>query len=263
MGMRKALPMPAAETKVAGLIKSPFHPGARRRLILFERLPIHFVSRFAEDGLIGDRVLFVDDEISALRGYQRVLHGEFSVSTAVGGEQGLAAIQANGPYAVVVSDMKMPGMNGAEFLSRVRERAPETVRMLLTGYADLQSAIDAVNRGNIFRFLTKPCEKETLIEAINRGLEQYRSTVTQKEIVKKAELIGRSQADWDAVDVQPLEEFKSPTGLAGPSQAKEYLNKLFGADSPHYAALFKLTLFKTIEERYGEAAAVDYLKSAA
>lgn len=236
--------------------------GARRRLILFGGLPIHSVELVAEDGLIGDRVLFVDDEVSALRGYQRVLHGEFSVSTALGGEQGLAAIQANGPYAVVVSDMRMPGMNGAEFLGRVRERAPETVRMLLTGYADLQSAIQAVNQGNIFRFLTKPCEKEELVKAINQGLEQYRSTITQKEIVKKAELIGRSQADWDAVDVQPAEEFKGPSGLPGPTQAKEHLEALFGSDSTYYVILFKLTLLKTIEERYGEAAAVDYLKSA-
>jgi response regulator RpfG family c-di-GMP phosphodiesterase len=212
--------------------------------------------------VIGDRILFVDDELSALRGYQRVLHGEFSVSTAVGGEQGLAAIQANGPYAVVVSDMRMPGMNGAEFLARVREKAPHTVRMLLTGYADVQSAIQAVNQGNIVRFLTKPCEKAELVKAINLGLEMYRSAMAEKEMVKKAEMIGRSQMDWDTVDVQPSEEFKSPVGLPGPAQAKDYLGTQFGADFRCHVVLFKLTLFKTIEERYGEHAAVDYLKSA-
>jgi len=210
----------------------------------------------------GDRVLFVDDELSALRGYQRVLHGEFSVSTAVGGEQGLAAIQANGPYAVVISDMKMPGMSGAEFLAKVRERAPHTVRMLLTGYADVQSAIQAVNQGNIFRYLTKPCEKADLVKAIHLGMELYRSAMAEKEIVKKAEMIGRSKLAWDAVDVQPSEEFKSPAGLPGPAQAKDYLSTQFGADFRCHVVLFKLTLFKTIEERYGEEAAVDYLKSA-
>ncbi len=212
--------------------------------------------------MIGDRVLFVDDELSALRGYQRVLHGEFSVSTAVGGEQGLAAIQANGPYAVVISDMRMPGMNGAEFLARVRERAPHTVRMLLTGYADVQSAIQAVNQGNIFRFLTKPCERAELVKAINLGLEMYRAAMAEKEMVKKAELIGRSQLEWDRVDVHPQEELKSPVGLPGAAQAKDYLAAQFGTDFRCHVVLFKLTLFKTIEERYGEEAAVDYLKSA-
>ena len=212
--------------------------------------------------MIGDRVLFVDDEVSVLRGYQRVLHGDFSVSTAVGGEQGLAAIQANGPYAVVISDMRMPGMNGAEFLARVREKAPHTVRMLLTGYADIQSAIQAVNQGNIFRFLTKPCEKAELVKAINLGLEMYRSTLAEKELVKKAEMIGRSKSDWDSADVQPSEDFTSPLGLPGPAQAKEFLGTQFGADFRCHVVLFKLTLLQTIEERYGEDAATGYLKSA-
>ncbi len=80
-----------------------------------------------------DKILFVDDEPAVLDGCKRMLHREFEVNTAISGEQGLAEIQENGPYAVVVSDMRMPEMNGAQFLSRVRQTAPETVRMLLTG----------------------------------------------------------------------------------------------------------------------------------
>ena len=101
-----------------------------------------------------EKILCVDDESSALEGYQRILHGQFEVSTAVSGAQGLAILQKWGPFAVVISDMRMPGMNGAEFLALVRERAPETVRMLLTGYSDMNAAIDAVNRGRILQFLT-------------------------------------------------------------------------------------------------------------
>ena len=132
-----------------------------------------------------DKILFVDDEPSVLSGYQRLLHREFNVSTASGGEQGLASIRANGPYAVVISDMRMPGMNGAQFLSQVKEKAPDTVRMLLTGYADLSAAMDAVNEGNIFRFLTKPCEKESLAKAIDTGVEQYRLVRMEKELLEK------------------------------------------------------------------------------
>jgi CheY-like chemotaxis protein len=98
---------------------------------------------------VSDKILFVDDEPDVLNGYKRILHREFQVDTAVGGEKALAAIQEHGPYAVVISDMRMPEMNGAQFLARVRGTAPDTVRMLLTGYTDLDAAMQAVNEGNI------------------------------------------------------------------------------------------------------------------
>jgi response regulator RpfG family c-di-GMP phosphodiesterase len=132
-----------------------------------------------------DKILFVDDEIAVLNGYQRLLHREFEVSVDPGGEEGLASIQAHGPYAVVISDMRMPGMNGAQFLSQVRQKAPDTVRILLTGYTDINAAMDAVNEGNIFRFLTKPCEKDLLVKAILAGVEQYRLVKIEKELLEE------------------------------------------------------------------------------
>jgi FixJ family two-component response regulator len=209
-----------------------------------------------------EKILFVDDEAAVLDGYQRLLRNQFRVSAALGGEQALTLIQNTGPYAVVISDMRMPGMNGAQFLSRVRERAPNTVRMLLTGHADLDVAIEAVNEGKIFQFLTKPCEREILVKAIRSGLDKYRVAVAEKEIVRKAELISRSKSDWDADDLYRQEESDDRTGLPGPSKARGFLEPLLGADSQGYAILLKLTLFAMIEERYGEAAAIDYLKSA-
>lgn len=131
-----------------------------------------------------DRILFVDDEPAVLDGYKRTLHREFEVDTAVGGEQGLAAIRDRGPYSVVISDMRMPGMNGAQFLAQVRQATPDTVRMLLTGYTDLDAAILAVNEGNIFRFLTKPCDKEVLTNAITAGLLQYRLITAEKDLLE-------------------------------------------------------------------------------
>ncbi len=133
---------------------------------------------------MADKILFVDDEPAVLDGYKRLLHREFTVDTAVGGEQGLSRIREDGPYSVVISDMRMPGMNGAQFLAQVRQTAPDTTRMLLTGYTDLNAAMDAVNEGNIFRFLTKPCEKETLGKAITTGLVQYRLVAAEKELLE-------------------------------------------------------------------------------
>jgi len=160
-----------------------------------------------------DKILFVDDEPAVLSGYQRILHREFDVSIALGGEQGLASIRTNGPYAVVISDMRMPGMNGAQFLSQVRQKVPDTVRMLLTGYTDLNAAMDAVNEGNIFRFLTKPCEKDLLAKAIVTGVEQYRLVRIEKELLEET-LMGCIKVLTDVLSAASPEAFGKSRRIA-------------------------------------------------
>jgi len=136
---------------------------------------------------MSEKILFVDDEPAVLDGYRRLLHKDFQVDTAVGAEQGLAAIAAaqNDPYNVVVSDMRMPGMDGVQFLARVRLASPDSVRMALTGHADIQTAVDAVNEGSIFRFLTKPCDRLVLSKALTAGIIQHRLIVAEKELLEK------------------------------------------------------------------------------
>lgn len=155
---------------------------------------------------MADKILFVDDEPAVLDGYKRMLYREFEVSTAVGGEQGLATIHEQGPYSVVVSDMRMPGMNGAQFLAQVRQTVPDTVRMLLTGYSDVNAAMAAVNEGNIFRFLTKPCEKEVLAKAITSGLVQYRLVTAEKELLENT-LMGSIKVLTDVLSAASPEAF--------------------------------------------------------
>jgi DNA-binding NtrC family response regulator len=133
-----------------------------------------------------DRILFVDDDKHTLDGYKRLLHGKFNIETASSGAQGLAVILLLGPFAVVVSDMRMPEMDGADFLARVREIAPQTVRMLLTGHKDIGRAIEAVNEGQIFRYLTKPCKEDALKSAILLGLTRYRTNVGNNELIEEA-----------------------------------------------------------------------------
>src|SRR6478752_5272887 len=103
------------------------------------------------------RVLCVDDEPNVLEGLALHLHRRYEVTRATSGAAGLEALAKDPAIAVVVSDMRMPGMDGAQFLSRVRATKTDVVRLLLTGHADMTSAIAAVNDGQIFRFLTKPC----------------------------------------------------------------------------------------------------------
>jgi CheY-like chemotaxis protein len=138
-------------------------------------------------------ILCVDDEPAVLEGLQLNLRKTGNVSVAVGGKEGLAWLASHTPPAVVVSDMRMPGMDGVEFLSRFRESSPDTTRLLLTGQADLTSAIDAVNRGAIFRFLTKPCPKSDLVSAVTAGIEQHR-LVTAEKVLLEQTLKGCAQA---------------------------------------------------------------------
>jgi CheY-like chemotaxis protein len=132
-----------------------------------------------------EQILLVDDEPNVLEGFQRQLRKMYHIHTATSGVEGLKKITEVGPYAVIVSDMRMPVMDGIAFLTEVRKTAPESVRMMLTGNADQQTAIGAINRGAIFRFLTKPCSQEDLTSALDAGLEQYRLVTAEKELLEK------------------------------------------------------------------------------
>ncbi|HFE65571.1 MAG TPA: response regulator, partial [Caldithrix sp.] len=134
---------------------------------------------------MSEKILFVDDDANILHSFKRNLRKRFQIDTALGGEDGLRILAERGPFAVVISDMRMPGMDGTKFLSQVFETSPDTVRILLTGQADMNDAIAVVNEGQIFRFLTKPCPTEKLVPAIEQGLRQYRLITAEKELLSK------------------------------------------------------------------------------
>lgn len=115
---------------------------------------------------MNSRIVCVDDEPRILKGLRRRIGRDYDVSTAESGAEALALMKEEEPFQVVVSDMRMPGMTGAQFLAQVRTEYPDTVRILLTGQSDLNDAIAAVNEGNIFRFLSKPCPPEVLMPAL-------------------------------------------------------------------------------------------------
>ncbi|MDP3424988.1 MAG: response regulator [Burkholderiaceae bacterium] len=117
-------------------------------------------------------LLLVDDEPSILSALRRLLRPTgYTVLTATSGAEGLALL-ATQEVALVVSDMRMPGMDGAQFLEQVRAQWPDTVRLLLTGYADMSSTIDAINRGEIYRYIVKPWDDHELLLVIRQALEQ-------------------------------------------------------------------------------------------
>lgn len=134
-------------------------------------------------------VLCVDDEPRVLEGLALHLRRRYRLMLAQSGEQALERLHAAGGAAVVVSDMRMPGMNGAVLLSKVRAAYPEATRILLTGEPGRDTVVSAVNSGQIFRFLTKPCPPDELIASVQAAVEQHR-LVTAERILLQETLIG-------------------------------------------------------------------------
>ncbi len=134
---------------------------------------------------MNSKILFVDDEPNVLDAYQRSLRKRFSIDTAVSGDLALTCLSQKGPYAVIVADMQMPGMNGVEFLTLARQRAPDAVRLMLTGNADQKTAVEAVNKGHVYQFLNKPCPPEMLILALDNSIRQHQLITAERELLEK------------------------------------------------------------------------------
>lgn len=153
---------------------------------------------------MSERILLVDDDTNLLSALQRHLRKRFDLVTAEGGAAAIDAIldanKAGDPFAVVLSDMRMPGMDGIETLKQIRQLSPDTVRMMLTGNADQQTAIDAINLGNIFRFFTKPCPPDNLAVGLQAGLDQYRLVTAERELLEKT-LAGSIKVLVDVVSI--------------------------------------------------------------
>ncbi|MBN2282064.1 MAG: response regulator [Candidatus Marinimicrobia bacterium] len=132
------------------------------------------------------RVLFVDDDENVLNGYKRFYKRMYDIVTTAKPADAIRIVKNTGEdFAVVVSDMNMPEINGIELLTEVKKLAPDTVRIMLTGNAELNLAIMAVNQGNIFRFLTKPCAQENFVKAIDDAIELHRLIKSEQELLEK------------------------------------------------------------------------------
>ena len=133
---------------------------------------------------MSEKILLVDDEQHILDTMRVTLRKRYDVHTALGPKEALRMISEEGPFAVVVSDFRMPIMDGLKLLARVEEISPSTVRVMLTGHADVDSAVAAINDGHVFRFLTKPCSLDTLVKCLQASIDQYRLIVSEKEFLR-------------------------------------------------------------------------------
>lgn len=130
------------------------------------------------------KALFVDDEIEILSAFKRQLRGRFAIDTATSGLAGLELLTQTANYAVIVSDMHMPGMNGIEFLKQAHKKAPESVCLMLTGDRDQDLAVKAINEGHIFRFLNKPCSIDDLTSMLDACVNQHKLITAEKELLQ-------------------------------------------------------------------------------
>lgn len=128
-----------------------------------------------------DCILFVDDEELLLSSYQMLFNDDYDVFLASSAEEALLCLEKRN-FALVVSDYDMGGINGVEFLNIVRDKYPETIRILLTGYNDINIVVDAVNESNIFRFLIKNDDLNKVINAVKDGIAIYKLIKSERKL---------------------------------------------------------------------------------
>jgi len=161
------------------------------------------------------RVLFVDDDPLILASFKRAFRGRFDLTTCQSGREALDLARNAAPFATVVADMQMPGMNGVEFLQEFAKIQRESSRIMLTGQVDQDTAVEAVNRGSVFRFLNKPCTEESLGVVIEAGITQYQ-LVTAERMLLEDTLAGSIQTM-----VELLTEF-DPRSFGETRRVREY-----------------------------------------
>jgi CheY-like chemotaxis protein len=172
-----------------------------------------------------EKILLVDDDKNILDGFRRTLGREFEIETVLGGQDALDIVAEKGAFAVVVSDMRMPGMDGIQLLTSFKSNWPETIRVMLTGNADKDTAVQAINEGNIFRFLNKPCDREAMAKTLTAALVQYRLVTAEKQLLEQT-LSGSIQVLTEVLSLV------NPAAFSRAERARRYIH--------HVVTLMKL-----------------------
>lgn len=137
----------------------------------------------AEGKKIG--ILYVDDESNNLTSFKATFRHSYQVFTAISGEEGRKILDERASEIhIIITDQRMPGMTGVEFLTSIIEDHPDPIRILLTGYADIQAVVDAINKGKIYQYISKPWEEQQLRIAIEKAFEVFALREENKELVK-------------------------------------------------------------------------------
>jgi len=139
-----------------------------------------------EQSLQYSNVLYVDDEIHNLNSFKACFRRDFSVFTAQSVTEALKILKEQDIH-LIITDQRMPETTGIEFLESIIKDYPDTIRMLLTGYADITAVVDAINKGRVFKYIQKPWEEALLKQTIMEGLALYATNLSKKQIAEKLE----------------------------------------------------------------------------
>ena len=151
------------------------------------------------------RILIVDDEEAILETMSFTFEDEYDVLTATSAREALAALAANAPVATVITDQRMPEMTGVEYLAQVCERHPSTTRIILTGYADGDAMVRAINEGHVYAYVTKPWEPDDLKQLVHRAVELHRLRLTNERLLETVQQANRFLGA--AIDEVPVGAF--------------------------------------------------------
>jgi response regulator RpfG family c-di-GMP phosphodiesterase len=171
-------------------------------------------------------ILCVDDEVNILATLRRLLrkHG-YEVHGTESAKQGLQLLETTA-VDLVISDMRMPEMDGAEFLAVVRQRWPDTVRLLLTGYADIQSILSAINHGEIYRYITKPWDEQELLLIVRRALERIALERDKRRLEAEVHVSNETLRLLNAELESKVQERTADLNVANAKLKKNYLNSI-------------------------------------
>ena len=152
---------------------------------------------------MSNKILFVDDDQALLRSFERNLSFDYDMSTAVGGRAAMELVRSEGPFSVVVVDMRMPEMDGIRTIQALRELQKNAIYMMLTGNQDITTASKAVNDGEVFRFLNKPCEIADIKKAIEAAQKQHDLIISEKVLLQET-LLGSINVLTDLIEMQNI-----------------------------------------------------------
>ena len=219
-------------------------------------------------------ILVVDDEPENLVAFELNFRKDFKVLTAPSGEEGLNVLREQGDVALVISDQRMPGMNGVKFLEKANEMCPHAIRMILTGYSDIQALIDAVNNGRIWHYITKPWDPDELQISIRRALDNYRLSRENRRLVEALRKQNEMLEDEVTERTRELEEANEKLrrlavtdGLTGLYNHRYFQEKLDSEvlraerfNTPMSLLMLDVDYFKKFNDTHGHPAGDEVLK---
>ncbi len=174
--------------------------------VLLNLREVHPLTPMTEPTQEKQKILVVDDEQNNLDVVTRVFRREFHVLTATSGEQGLEILKQNMDVILVISDQRMPGLSGSQFLSEVFKIAPETMRVMMTGYADHDAVVEAVNLGKVWSYIRKPVAADQLRETVQNSVEVYHLAAKNRELTRQLEVQNRELVEQKHLLEMSLDE---------------------------------------------------------